>query len=80
MLSKQTNFNSKKYNWIIRKRHTNIGALGGVAIFIHETTPYQKVTLYTPLHAIAARINIESDVTIVSIYNSRSHGISDNIL
>ena len=69
MLSKQTNFNLKNYNGLFKEGHTNIRAHGGVANFIHETISYQKVTLNTPLQAIAARIIIGRDVTIVSIYN-----------
>ena len=80
MLSKQTNFNLKNHTGLFKEWHTNIRAHGGVAIFIHETIPYQKVTLNTPLQAIAARINIGRDVTIVSIYNSRSHDINENLL
>ena len=34
----------------------------------------------TPLQAIAARINIGIDVTMVSINNSRSHEIDQNLL
>ena len=79
-LSKQKNFNLKNYNGLFKEGQTKIRANGGVAIFIHETIPYQIVTLNTPLQAIAARINIWSDVTTVSNYNLRSHDISENLL
>ena len=42
--------------------------------------PYQKFTLNPPQQAMTARINIGRDVTIVSLYNSRSHDISENVL
>ena len=74
----QTNFNLKYYNRLF-KGHTNLWAHGGVAIFIHETIPYQKIILNTPQQAIAARINIGRDFTIVSIFNSRSQDIRENI-
>ena len=80
MLSKQTNFNLKNYKGLFKEWHTNIRAHGGVTIFIHKTNPYQKVILNTPVQAIAARISIGRDVTIVSIYNSRIHDISENPL
>ena len=80
MLSKQTIFNLKDYNGLIQEGHTDCPAHEGVAIFIHETIPYQKLILNTPLQAIAARIKIERDVTIVSIYNSRVHAISEYLL
>ena len=80
MLSKQTNSNLKNYNEFFQEGHTNIRAHEGVATFIHETSPYQKVILNTPLQAMAARINIARDVTIASIYNARSHDISENLL
>ena len=58
----------------------NIRAHGEVAIFIHETISYQKVILNTQLQEIAARTNMGRDVTIVSIYNPRSHNIRENLV
>ena len=69
IISKQTNFNLMNYNGLLKEGHTNIRAHGEVTIFSHNTIPYQKITLNTPLQALAARINIGRDVTIVSIYN-----------
>ena len=80
MLSKRTNFNLENYNGLFKEEHTNIRTHGRVAIFIRETIPYQKLIFNTPLQAIAARINIGRDVTIVFIYNSRSHDISETLL
>ena len=68
VLSKQTYFNLKNYNESF-KGHTNYRAHRGVSIFIHETIPYQKLILNTPVQAITARNYIGKDVTIVSIYN-----------
>ena len=79
MLSKQAIFNLNNNNGLFKEGHTNYRAHGGVAIFIHETISYQKSIINTPLQAIAARINIGRDLTIVSIYNSRIHDISENI-
>ena len=79
----QNGYNRKRlwlYNGLFEEVHTNHRAHGRVAIFIHYTIPHQKVILKSPLQAIAARINIGRDVTIVSIYNSRSHDISENLL
>ena len=58
MLSKQTNFNFNNYNGFFKEGNTNYPAQGGIAIFIHENIPYQKLTLNTPLQAIGARINL----------------------
>ena len=80
ILSKQTNSKLMNYTGLFKEGHTNIRAHGGVAILIHETIPHQKVTLNSQLHAIAARINIGRNVTIVSIYISRSHVISGKLL
>ena len=80
LLSKQTNFKLKNYKGLLKEGHTYIRASGGVAYFINEIIPYQKVTLNTRLQAIAARINIGRDVAIFSIYNSRSHDIRENLL
>ena len=56
MLSKQTKLNLKNYNGLFKEGHMNDRAHGGVAIFIHEIIPFQKLILNTPLQAIAARI------------------------
>ena len=65
---------SKKDIGINRRAHR------GVAVFIHENTPFKEITINIPLQAIEARINIGIDVTIVSIYNSRIHDINENLL
>ena len=80
MLSKQTNFNLRYYNGFFKIGHTINLSHGGVTIFIHETISYQKITLNTPLQGTASRINTGRDATMVSIYNSRSHGINQNLL
>ena len=48
MLSKQTNFNLKNYNGLLKEGHTKYRAHGEVAIFIHETIPDQKFIVNTP--------------------------------
>ena len=80
MISKQTNFNLKNYNGSFTEGHRNYQAHVRVAIFIHETITYHKLILNTPLQEIASRINIGRKVTIVSISNSRSHGINENLI
>ena len=77
---KQTSCILKNYSGLFKEGHTNYRVYGGVAIFIHETIPYQKLTLNTSLQAIAARIKTGRDVTIVSICNSRSHAMNENLL
>ena len=80
VLWKQTHFNVKNYTGLFKEGHVNNWTHGGVADFIHESISYQKLTLDTLLQAIVARINIGRDVTIVSICNSRSQVISENLL
>ena len=65
---------------LFKEDYTNHLAHGGVAIINHKTIPYQKWIFKTHLQAIAANINIGRDVAIVSIYNSRSHDISEKLL
>ena len=79
MLSKQTNFYMKYYNGLFNG-HIYCRAHVGVAIFIHETILHQKLTLKTPLRAISARVSKGRDVTIVPIYISRSHDITEKFL
>ena len=80
MLSKQRNFNIKNDSGLFKEGHINRRAHGRVAVFIHDNIPFKEITTDTPLQAIAARLNIGIDVTVVSIYNSRSHDISENLL
>ena len=74
------NFNLKNNNGLFKERHTNYRAHGGVAIFIHYTIPCKKWILNTPPQAISTKVNIGWDVTIVFMYNSRSHKICENLL
>ena len=80
ILPTQKNFITKYFKLLYKARHTNYGTHGRAEIFIHGTIPHQKLTHKTPLTAIAARIDIGRDVTIVSFYNSRSHVISEKLL
>ena len=73
-------FNLKNYNGSFKEGHTNHQAHDGVTTFIHYTIPYQKLILNTSLQAIAFRNNIGRDVTIVYIYNSQSHNVSEDLL
>ena len=75
IIPKQTNFKLKYYIGVFKEGHINYWAHWGVVICI-----YQNLTLNSPIQAIAATINIERDVTIVSIYKSRSHDISKKLL
>ena len=56
----------KNYNGLFKEGHINRRAHGGVVVFIHDNIPFNKIARKTPLQAIAARINIGIDVTIVS--------------
>ena len=80
MLSSQPNFNLRYSNGLFKGGHKNQRTHGRVANFIHENVPYWNLTLNISLQSIAARINIGSDVIEVSIYNSRSHDISEKLL
>ena len=80
MLRKDTNFSLKHYNWIFKEGHTNRRAHGGVALFIHESIPYQDIKLNTPLQAVAVRANLGREITVVSVYNSRSHELSEELM
>ena len=77
---KQINFNLRNYNGLFKEGRTSYRAHRGVAIFIHGTSPCQKLIINTALQAIAVRISIWRNVTIVFIYKSRSHAIIENLL
>ena len=79
-LKNQTKFNFKYYSGLFKEGQTNCRAYGGVANFIHKTITYQKITLEAPPQTLAARNNLGTDVTIVSIYNTLSHDESEKLL
>ena len=56
------------------KRH------GGAAILVYETILVKEMQLNTPLQAMAAQVTIEILITIVSLYNSKSHEINERLL
>ena len=80
MLSKQTILKIKNYSGLFKEGHINRQSHGGIAIFIHDNIPFKEITVNTPLQALVDRTNIGIYVTIVSIYNSRNHEISENVL
>ena len=50
-----------------------------VAIFIHEANPLRKA-LNTPLHTVAFTATMGIELTVPTIYNSRSHEINEQLL
>ena len=80
MLSKNTQFGIKNYTMIHKEGHLSHNWHGGAAIFIHETVPTKVIQLNTSLQATAAQVNIGFLITIVSLYNSRSHEINERLL
>ena len=49
---------------------------GGVAVLVKESIPQSDIKLTTNLQAIAARVTLNSPVTICSIYIPPSHPIN----
>ena len=80
MLSKDSTFRIKHYTMLHKEGHRQHRWHGGTAIFIHETIPFKEIPINTPLQAVAAQINVGVLFTIVSIYNSRSHQLNEELL
>lgn len=68
------------YNCERKSGHFNRRNHGGVALFVHETIPYRAIHLNTELQAVAISAHLNKTITICSLYNSRSHNITDALL
>ena len=68
MLSTDYLIKIPKYNVIAKEGTYNTRQHGGVAMYIHGDTPYQEITLTTPLQAVAATVQLRIKVTICNIY------------
>jgi len=68
------------YNCIRKDGHLNNTPHGGVAIYVHESIPFEPVTVNTTMQAVAVRANIGRLVTICNVYSSRSHSLNLNLL
>ena len=79
-LGKFTTFSLPHYSSIRREGHFNVTPHGGVALFIHESIPYQELNLNCELQAVAAIIHLGINITVCSIYTSRSHNLTINTL
>lgn len=80
MLSANNPFNVSNYNCVRADGHFNRRAHGGVAVFVHESLPYLPVQLNTELQAVAVTVQLSRKITICSIYNSRSHSLTEQLL
>lgn len=72
-LRTESSCNIPGYDVARREGHTNYNAHGGVAIFIHNQTPFRKIPLKTDIQAVAIQAHLHRLVTICNIYSSRSH-------
>ena len=55
----------------MKENHHNPRSRGGVAIYLHESIPYKQINLITPFQAVAFQVNLGTQITITSLYNSR---------
>ena len=81
MLHQNNNFRLPNYSSVMKPGTFNRRSHGGVAIFVHESTPiYKIINLQTPLQAVAIQVSLKCKLTICSIYNSRSHSLTEHLL
>ena len=59
-------FNVERYDG-----HINHGAHGGVATYIHNHLPYERIPIQTQIQAVAVRIQTSSFITICNIQQPR---------
>ena len=80
MLNKEENFRISRYNAITKTRHFNYRSHEGTMLLIHESVPMTEIQLQTEAQAVAATININGCITIASVYFSRAHNFTYDIL
>lgn len=80
MLGPSHEFKLPNYNCTKKSGHFNRRHHGGVAIYSHDTLPFQEVELNTPLQATAIRTLLHRTITICCIYNSRNHALTEELL
>jgi exonuclease III len=74
------NFRIPNYNSIGKIGHINRTPHGGVMIMVHDSIPYQEITLNTAIQAIAIKAYIGRLITFCCIYISRAHEMNERIL
>ena len=72
--------NLSGYTLYDQNGHFNVTAHGGVALYIHQSTPAQELTLETPYQAVAVRVQLLRPLTLCSIYISQSHEITETAI
>ena len=80
MLNDEEYFRIPRYNAITKTGHFNWRSHGGTMLLIHESVPMTEIQLQTEAQAVAATININGSITIASVYFSRAHNFTYDIL
>jgi len=80
MIRDTDKFSIPNYNCVRKQGHINRRVHGGTALFIHESVPYRELALNTELETVAVAANMSISITICSLYSSRSHNISEQLL
>ena len=80
MFGNNANFNLPHYSFHRHDGHFNVTPHGGVALFIHESLPFQTVDLNCALQAVAAVVQLDVPITICSLYASKNHSLTQESL
>lgn len=81
MLTSNTFFRVPNYNIFHKAGTYNRRQHGGAALLVHESVPMREITpLQTDLQAVAVQVFLNKQITVCSLYNSRSHRISEHLL
>ena len=80
MLNEEGHFRIPRYNAITKTGHFNWRSHDGTMLLMHESVPMTEIQLQTEVQAVASRININGCFTIASVYFSRAHNFTGDIL
>ena len=79
-LAKYNQFNIPNYNVIRRHGNFNHTPLGGGAVFIHNSVPYEIIGVNTSIQAVTARVRLHAAIRICNIYSPGSEALDYQML
>jgi len=73
-------FRIPAFNIMRKDGHQNHSTHGGVALLTHSSIPCTRISLTTPLQAIAIKVHLHVLMTVCCIYTSPSHTLTHALL
>ena len=79
-LAEYITFNLPNYNAIRRDWAFSRTSHVGVAIFVYSSTPYNVISLDTPVQAVAVQVQLHTTITICNMYSPGSQELNYQLI